>query len=1143
MAVRFILGRAGSGKTQACLRQMANENKKQPLGAPLILLVPEQASFEMEKKLAVLCGGGTFRAQVLSFRRLAYRLLGERHSLPVITETGRQLLLRRLLQEKEPQLKIFAGAARQPGFSAQLAVQIREFRHYRIEPEKLSAVSVGTKCPEVLKSKVSDLHVIYSAYQDFVKNGYYDPEDTMSELAVAVREGILPSGTQIWLDGFAGFTPQEYEVIAALFAKAEKVEVALCLDHRLERPPQEDDLFHPTEDTYLRLHALAKKAGAEIIPPLKLPLEKEKTRFAMPELGHLEKHFASLPPVPFPGKAENLKLVAAAGPRAEVEAVARDILHLVRERGCRFRDIAVILRSFSAYSDLVAAVFTEYRIPYYLDERQPAAHHPLAEFLRSALEAVNSGFKLPHVLQLLKTDILPISREAADIMENHALAHGISGSRWLDEKPFDYELNLTLDDGQREALPEEDKKLLEKGRREFRRHLRPFAQKMLAGGKQTVRKYCTYLWELLADASATLARWSEEAAGGERPEKAFEHRQVWQEIIEILEQNVAIQGDTLLTLSEFSQIFLAALENLKLGLVPMASDMVLIGNVERSRQPDLRAAYVLGLSEGDFPSRLTEEGLFADEERENMAESGLELAITRRLRLFHEQYLAYIALTRSSEYLWASYPLADEEGRAKRPSQLFKRLQRLFPENEVLFFGNTPDPEFDLHAFACPKQAAACLLQPAGRVVKGEEISPFWAAVYNEALNHEQTLEQMKELWPALAYNNRVPQLLPRTAAALWGQDLHSSVSRLEEYARCPFAHFARYGLRLKERREYSVDVSGMGTFYHEALRRFVERLLAEKTDMSTLSVAEAEERMKSIVDELIPELNREILLSSARMRFLAERLKEILANAAAAVIVHIKKSGFKPAAVELAFGNTQFPAWEINCSDRKVYVYGKIDRVDVAKIQDKIYFRIIDYKSSPTKLDLSDFWHGLSLQLLLYMAMAKESVSSLFGGEDAEAAGAFYFGINPFYRRLPNPERKKEEEKEISKLEGLLLADPEVFQQMGGEELVNAKLKKDDSFTKYSRVAGRRELEQLYDFLKFKTAQLAKEILSGRAEVSPFKKENGNTACAYCPYKPFCCFDTAVAGNGYRLLKSYSHEEVLQSVAAWQKGDAENGR
>ena len=229
--------------------------------------------------------------------------------------------------------------------------------------------------------------------------------------------------------------------------------------------------------------------------------------------------------------------------------------------------------------------------------------------MRSALEAVNSGFKLPHVLQLLKTDILPISREAADIMENYALAHGISGSRWLDEKPFDYKLNLTLDDGQREALPEEDKKLLEKGRREFRRHLRPFAQKMLAGGNQTVREYCTHLWELLAGvgAAATLARWSEEAAGGERPEKALEHRQVWQGVIEILEQNVAIQGDTLLTLSEFSQIFLAALENLKLGLVPMASDMVLIES-GAFQAADLRAAYVLGLSEGAFPSRLTEEG-------------------------------------------------------------------------------------------------------------------------------------------------------------------------------------------------------------------------------------------------------------------------------------------------------------------------------------------------------------------------------------------------------------------------------------------------------------------------------------------------------------------------------------------------------
>ncbi|NLZ93057.1 MAG: helicase-exonuclease AddAB subunit AddB [Firmicutes bacterium] len=1132
MSIRFVLGRAGSGKTYHCLHSIAQESRKEPVGAPLIFLVPEQASFEMERELAQLCGGGTFRAQVLSFRRLAYRLLPPVSShLPQLTELGRQLLLRRLLQEKSLSLNFFAQITRQPRFCQQLSAQMREFKHYKITPEVMAATASHTNCPPALRAKLYDLATIYEAYQEYISQRYLDPEDTLIALADALRQGCLPPQTKVWIDGFAGFTPQEYAVLAALFTSAEHLEIALCLDPQRIRKPHEEDLFHPTLDTYWRLQRLAQDVSVQVDAPLILPQPKHGIRFNSAALAHLEENFAVLPVKAYTCNAPELMLVTAAGQRAEVEAVACDILRLVRENGYRFRDIGIILRNFSVYHDLVAAVFMDYDIPFYVDERRSAAHHPLVEFLRSALEAVVSGFNSNSVLQLLKTDLFPLSREEVDLLENYVRAHGIEGRLWLSKEPWNFRLHLTLADDMQQ-IAEENEKLVQQAQRRFASLFTPFATEITADDSQTADRYCQLLWGLLEqlEVAEKLQNWAEQDEKAGRLSSSLEHRQVWQAVIELLEQMAVLLKEQKLSLPEFMQVLFAGLENLQLGLVPASLDRVIIGNVERSRQPRLLAAYVLGLNEGEFPARLQDKSLFADEERIVLGQAGVELAITRRQRLYHEQYLAYIAFSRSSEYLWVSCPLADDEGKAKRPSALFNHLREMFPQNKVFFYGNTPDAQEDYQSLVRPHKIAAALLQKSAQFAQGGNLTSFWASVYNEALAHNGTLVYLQKLWPALSYQNTLAPLQPEIVKAFFGTKLHTSVSRLEKYAQCPFAHFAQYGLRLKEREELSVKAPEMGIFFHAALSKFVEELLTEEIVWKELEESAAVARMNKIVDDLLPLLHREILLTSARLRFLGERIRETLVQAVITLTKQAKKSEFEPLAVEIAFNGDRLPPWYLCHNGKEINLYGQIDRIDIAKTEEKIYLRVIDYKSGSASLKLSDIWYGLSLQLLAYLAVVQANMTNLIG-KDGECAGALYFSLYQPYKRVNNPQPEGQTAA-MAKLDGLILAQEHVFALMGGKDVVHASLRKDGSFTKNSRVVEKKEMLQLLQFVSKKIGELAAKVLAGDIEIKPYKKPDGRNACTFCPYVSVCCFDPAV-GNHYRYLPSLSKEEVLEVIKA----------
>jgi ATP-dependent helicase/nuclease subunit B len=1202
-----------------------------------VLLVPEQATFQTEYALTLTPGlSGMFRAQVLSFRRLAWRVFAEvgGAARPHIGDVGKRMLLARILARRRGELRLFGRAAGRYGFSGTLAGALSELKTCLVTPEALERTGCmlpGTVETYSLQAKLEDLRLLYADFERELAGKYVDPDDYLTLLAARLGESPTLRGAEVWVDGFAGFTPQEYAVLAALLKTAARVNVALCLDPRSRRR-EDRDLFQVTRGTRARLAELARKNGVKLAQPVELAASPPARFRANPALVHLEREFFRRPtqkfagapfegtvPVPLsnegamPVPLSNLRLVAAVSRRAEVEGAAREILRLCRERGWHWRDFSLVVRNLADYHELVATVFADYGIPCFIDRKRPVRHHPLVELIRSALETVIGNWAYDPVFRYLKTDLVPVSRADVDLLENYVLAHGIrGGAKWADEADWHYERPHALG-GDIPTRPTgvgaPDRYLRRKVnrvRRQAARHLLDFQRRVLFAA--TARDFTAALYDLLTALSVPrrIEAWSREAEAEGRLEAAREHRQLWAGVVALFDQVVEALGDEALTAEEFGRVLDSGMDGLQLALIPPALDQVLVGSLERSRNPDVRAAFVLGVSEGVLPGRHRDTGLFTDREREALLAAGLEVAPDTRRKVYEEQYLVYIALTRASEYLWVSYPLADEEGRAMAPSSVIPRLRELFPGLGEETLALEPDgsaPGADLPYVTTPGRTLGFLVARLRDWKAGVPVDPVWWSVFNWfADNGDGRRERCAPALAGLFFENREPPLDPDLAQALYGgapaqgpraerpsgapaPDTHASgsgqvgsggigsggvglgqvwsggiesgrvgsgqlvvsVSRLEKFRGCPFAHFARYALRLKEREVCRLEAPDIGQFFHEALRTFDGRLRESGVEWHALESAECERLASEVVEELAPRLQSEILLSTSRHRFLTGKLKRVVQRTAGVMAAHARRSAFRPVAVEVPFGPGQAvpgPSYPLPDGGR-VELAGRVDRVDVAHTQEAAYLRVIDYKAGPRSLALDDVYHGLNLQLLVYLDACLGGAPVLVGRE-CLPAGAFYFRVqNPLLRGgkpLPAADAAAQLLNAF-RMQGLVLGDPALLRLMdgavAGESLiVPAGLNKDGTVKKKAAVVSAAQFERLLEHVRRMIVETAAQIQGGAVGIAPYRK-GGVGACRYCAFKPLCAFDPLLASNRYRLLRRLPPAEMWRLLGPAGEGEA----
>ena len=1155
--LEFILGRAGTGKTESCLRGMCGSLEKEPLGGLLLFVVPEHMTYQAERALVSRTRGrGTMRAFVSGFRRLAWQA-SERSRLPRMTEIGKRLILKKIVGKRADELSVFARGAGQRGFTASLSEMIEELKSYRGTPEGLKEAASVVE-DGYLGRKLEDLALLYGDFLRETENRFEDAEDRMAKLAAVVLKGKEFAGAEVWLDGFVFFNPQEREVLRAFLrtAKAAHITLPLGRDVSVHETVAPSELFYRAAHTLQDLKRMAGELG--IAYTVKLLGAPRRFCAAAQGLGAVERGLFDFPVRAEQGanSARGVHVAEAATRRLEMEAAGADIIRLCREEGFRWRDVGILLRDSESYGELLEFTLREYGIPFFTDRKRPGVRHPLAELIRSALETVTEGWAYDAVFRCVKTDLLPLTDDEADVLENYVLAYGIRGeSGWKREWPY-----LR----RRGWEPEAAEAFLKSVNEIRKKTAEPFFALSDALKTESVREktraLCNFLVKL--HVPETLAAWAEAAEAAGALEEAKEHRMIWQTVTELFDQMVSVSGDEKISLSDYAEILTDGLDALELSLIPQKIDSVTIADFDQNSLNNIRALYILGANDGVMPRRPSPGGLLSDADRALLAAKKdavrLELAKTAEEESCGENYLLYHGFTEAREYLWVSYAMADSEGKGVGRSSVVTRLLKLLPSVEidsVPLEGMTLEREEKL-LFATGKRAVSRLVPKLREYAAfpGEDRRGSWGEVYNWALGHaKECLSRIRDgLFPGKSEAKLPPFLAKRIFTR--GNKLSGSVTRFEQYFKCPFRHFAQSGLRLEEREEYGFRPLELGTLLHDVMRGFGEKMRRENRPWSNATADERSAFVRSAMAEAASDAQNAILASSAQYQDLAARIGDTAESSLARLAAWDGASGFAPRYFELSFGEGkpagELMSWMIPGSGVKLDINGQIDRIDCGEIENESgerrpYFLVVDYKTGDERLSLPEVYYGLRLQLLTYMEAAKRFLGKRAKGEPRPAGVLYCMLKNPVQIGDGKMSRADAEKAlfDALRMKGWLLGDAKVIREIdASNRFLCVRLKGDGEIngTYKGNVKAEREFGAMAAHTMDKLREAGEKVLSGDVEIAPFQLKRKN-ACVHCPYGDVCGFDLKLERFAYRELDdtiAFMQEMEREEEAGNGKGE-----
>ena len=923
--VEVIIGRAGVGKTFTCLERAKKILQTEPIEIEIFFLLPAYQTNRTELALLEMTGG-SFNVHMNSFKRFARQLLEEIgvNVLPRISEIGRRLLLKKILlrRTKAHELKYFARAAKQRGFAKRLSDTLKELRNYSIDAEKLDEmadkVSVGS-----LRDKLHDLKILAQDLRDGLAGKHTIDEDLMDLATEVMDQSATLAFTEIFIDNFIFFDPQQRNFLRKLFACARNVHITLTIDTNLNSSDNVEDfgVFHRAFETFKTVRDLAQDAGVEF----KITRLDTQHRIKVPAPAILEQRLFDYDAKKF-DDATGLKIVAAENKYAEIEHVAQEILRMAEE-GWQLRDIGVIARDEKYFLPMVK-IFELHEIPFFLDKKSPATHHALVRLIRSAFKVLRGWRRLP-ILNCLRTGFFDVTQEEVDLLENYMIEFDLKGaSTW--QRSWDYRRTKSFDPP-KNFTPEEERAFIERinaVRQKVSAPLIRFAERMKNSERNAIAQV-TVLLKLFEDLNVreTLAAWSREEKLSGNTDMAKENYKVWNDVIKLFYQVIEAPGDGELSAWEFEQIIGEGLDELELSLIPTGMDEVKIAQFDQNSLQNLRAIFVLGFTDENFPRRTMGKILLDDTDRMRLNDAGFEISLGGREQLFAESFLIYRGLTEARELLVISYPIADLDGKKIFESSLLNRLCEIFP-------------------------------------------------LTIEHVNIDVLRNLISETFVA---DEKI--LSPETARKLYApkQRLRAAVTKFEFFNECPFRFFAKYGLNLQERVEYKVQSPDIGIILHSIMSEFGRNLQEENRAWSSVGNAELVARVDKIIDELTPSIHNKILLSTKTLRYRRERIKKVAVESLNRLIELDKVSDFHPQMFEEKF------IADKKISDVDIDLIGRIDRIDLSS--DGKYFLIIDYKTGKAALNLEKIFDGLNLQLAIYLGAAQK----FSGVEGREAGAMLY--------------------------------------------------------------------------------------------------------------------------------------------------------
>ena len=1176
--LQFVFGASGSGKTEFCVRKALEEAEKD-LNHNVYYLVPEQDTLAMQKRIVMYennKGKGIINLDVLSFQRLYYASFSHRNkTVPkALDEMGKVMVLSLVAEKYNRNLLYFQGEIDKPGFLEEAKSLISECMQYGISPENLSNCALKS-VKKLTGAKLHDMALLYAGFLNWLlEHGKYTEEGIQDLALEQVLQDPNYKNATFLLDGFTGFTVSELRCLEILMEGENNILISLEIRSREEGNLYEkgdmSSLFYLTKDAVKEVEELALKLNVKVLPAINVNLYDSISGERRKE-GEVYPRFEKIPALQkicddyAYGKAEveracrgqekrdvksfekteqeekqkekqirpfGITLRECPNILREVEEAAVEIRALVKDEGYRYRDIAVIVPDPESYRDILFRKWKDLEIPFFLEEDIKLMDSPYGKVLRSALLVLEKGFLFDTVFRYLRA--FPYrgagEEELVDRWENIARERGLKGLPAFSSL----------------LKPEEDETEEEKEERTYKKKVEDYQaywdltclftfyerNRKSAEKGLVLKDRIDSLSELLEKTDLenrlleSLSFLSEE--GMENREESFEKSIGI--ILEMMEKMRESLGEISISKKSFGKLFDLAFSLEKLRQIPATLDQVVVGDLRRSRFHNPKAFFFLGLSSEFLPKGMGKKIIFTEKEREFLRESGYRLSPLSWEESYIEKYYVYKAFLTPKERLYLSYPRTLRNGKSGKASPYLKELLPLFSDLKIIYSEKEKLPIYN------GKRALEELVEELPKKCTGkslylqkEEIVHRFKTESFRLLhylwNREEYREEVKKILKGIFFENTEERITKEMSLALYGEILKGSVSRMEVFYSCPYAHFLQYGLNLKDRKTSEVQAFTIGNLYHRMLELFFRKLMRRK-DMEEAFGEKREELLNEVLEELWQDPEFSLFLSGGRNEYLRMKLQKNGRRILWALGKQLLGGDFRPKAVEEEF----------KMEEEGLQLRGRIDRVDEYLSEDRktLFLKVIDYKSGKKAFSLKNLFAGLDLQLPLYMDYVLQREKEKNPNREVLPSALFYFTMeNPVipYDKDSDPDKER---LKAFKPSGLVNFSEESLSHLEKREeeslLLPVQCKNGEVEEKGAAVSSEK-LEALLAFARKEMLEGAKRIKEGEKGISPIRKEGDITSCSYCPYHSICGFDEDIPNFRYRSPDSRTDEELWEEI------------
>ena len=1066
-----------SKTTQECIETATNliKNKKSLTGKTCYIFCQDKIALNQELQIANRFGG-FFGVEILTFKRYINLNYGKKD---ILSKEASVMLIRKIITELGFSLKCFNPKSYKPNLALTVFETISQLESANVSPETLLEVLKTDKSVNTaLKNKVLDLQLIFKAYNDYLlNNNLLDGNNYLSLAPDIIREDINLKDAEIILVGFNSATKQRMDIIEALNEVTNNLSAVILSD-------EESEIY--TNEALYKLKKVA--INSEVIPSNK-KLTKE-AEFIKNTLFNLKTYSENFKPL----KTSNVCVYEAKTISEETEIIAKEIFNEVKN-GKRYKDVSIAVGNLKEYAPFIKKVFSEYKIPYYIDNQITLLEHPVSTFILNYLDLVRKGFSLDDFLRFISSSIFSYDKNLIDSLKNYVLKYALTRNSL--KKPFEYQ----------------DEKL--KTFEEIRSVV--YTCFSLGEKAKTVNEIVYAVKKTLE----ILKVFENVQALGDFLIEIGEYKiadvndKIEDKILKVLDEIEFILGDSNITLLDFKNIFVSGVAGSKIGVIPLFNDAVFIGECEEVKTKNASVLYFMGLNI-DVPRSKSDTALLNDTDLDKLEE--LKVVVEPKIKIVNEREKETVgtSLLAFNERLVLSYSTLSSLGEAKLKSEIIDYILKAFDlkitknNYKDLKLINSEKHEYLLSGFANEKTSIKEVLKQTEGEISESPIARYVASNFLQAIE-ELNLYNLKEKTSNfyLKQDKKLTKCIDE-----YFKDKTTSASALEKYFACPYYAYAENLLKLKDAETGEIKVYETGTMLHSLTELYVKNIDKVKDKESSNNL------VTKLIQDILSDEKYSRFLNKPQYKFIFSQLEKEGKRVCYAIYNSLKDSAFKPYLTEVSFNdNSKFKAIKLNTSKGEYKLNGKIDRVD--KFNNNI--RIIDYKSGTIDAGNESFYTGRKLQLYLYL--------NTFLNEGYNPSGTYYFPVHDKFT-------DKKDKNYV--MQGRTVDDSEVINATDinlalnkKSEHVSVRLTNKGELWKNSQTLTQNEMKRYLEYAVKVSENAIDEINSGFIKATPYEK-----ACDYCKYGGMCGFDKECSSE--RKVKNVKKSTIIDAVIG-KKGESED--